>query len=65
MMAALQQGPGWKKEVFQHFRVEIMKIRKPPPSLWCGLQTWTGWRGAGEGGRGCGCAFPANRSPEV
>lgn len=37
-MAALQQNPGRKNESFQHFRVEIMKIRKPPPSPWCGLQ---------------------------
>ena len=65
MRAALQQSPGWKKEAFQHFRVEIMKIGKPPPSPWCGLQARVGWRDAGEGGRGCGCALPANMSPEV
>lgn len=64
-MPALQQSPGWKKEAFQHFRVEIMKIRKPPPSLWCGLQAWVGWRDAGEGGRGCGSALQANGSLEV
>lgn len=64
-MPALQQSPRWKKEAFQHFRVEIVKIRKPPPSPWCGLQAQIGWRDAGEGGRGCECALPANGSPEV
>lgn len=37
-MAALEKARMEKKEAFQQFSVEIMKIGRPPPSPWCGLQ---------------------------
>lgn len=49
MMAALQQNPGWKKEAFQHFRVEIMKIKKASSQslVWFASKDWVErcWRG--------------------
>lgn len=36
-MAALAKARMEKKEAFQQFSVEIMKIGRPPPSPWCGL----------------------------